>query len=188
MAKVGRDSQKQTLVARDGQLGDHLSALGTLALSARMKRLSDMMVREAHVLYRELELGIEPNWYLVFLLLEEHKTLSVTEIATAIGWSHPSVVSLIREMQKAGFVAAEQDANDGRRTLLKLSARGRAQLKVARPVWDASRRGIEALLAESGVDLMRGLDALEAALRTRGYRQRTRDAMALSAPRKRRKQ
>ena len=80
MAKVGRDSQKQALVARAGQLGDHLSALGTLALSARMKRLSDMMVREAHVLYRELELGIEPNWYLVFLLLEEHKTLSVTEI------------------------------------------------------------------------------------------------------------
>jgi DNA-binding MarR family transcriptional regulator len=84
-------------------------------------------------------------------------------------------------------VAAEQDASDGRRTLLKLSARGRAQLKVARPVWDASRRGIEALLAESGVDLMRGLDALEAALRVRGYRQRTRDAMALAAPRKGRK-
>jgi DNA-binding MarR family transcriptional regulator len=161
---------------------DHLSALGSLALSARMKRVSDMMVREAHVLYRELELGIEPNWYLVFLLLDEHKKLSVTEIATALGWSHPSVVSLVGAMQDAGFVAAEEDATDRRRTLLKLSARGRAQLKTARPVWDASRRAIEALMAESGVDWMRGLDALEAALRERGYRQRTLDAMAVAAP------
>lgn len=167
-------------------VGDHLSTLGVLALSARMKRISDLMVRDAHVLYRELELGIEPNWYLVFLLLDAHGQMSVKEIATALGWSHPSVVSLTGEMLRAGFLMAEGDAEDGRRTLLKISANGRAKLKVARPIWDASRRGVEALIAESGVDLMQGLDALDAALAQRGYRQRTLDAMSAEAPKPRR--
>ncbi len=167
-------------------MGDHLSALGALALSARMKRLSDRMVREAHALYRELELGIEPNWYLVFLLLDEGARRSVTEIAAALGWSHPSVVSLTGDMQKAGYIALEGDPDDRRRTLLKLSASGRARLKAARPIWEASQRGIEGLIAESGVDFLRGLDALEAALSERGFRQRTLDALAAAAPRARR--
>lgn len=167
-------------------VGDHLSALGVLALSARMKRISDLMVRDAHVLYRELQLGIEPNWYLVFLLLDARGQMSVKEVATALGWSHPSVVSLTGEMLRAGFLVAEGDAYDGRRTLLKLSVSGHAKLKVVRPIWDASRRGIESLIAESGVDLMQGLDALDAALAQRGYRQRTLDAMSHEAPKPRR--
>ena len=153
---------------------DYLASLGPFALTARMKRLSDAMTHEARTLYRELGLDIEPSWYLVFSLLDEGRRLAVTEIASALGWSHPTVVALTSQLIKRGFVEVEGDPADGRRTLLKLSKEGRAQAKLAKPVWDASQRALEGLVAETGADVMAALTALDEALGRSGYRDRVR--------------
>ena len=161
---------------------EHLSSLGALALAARMKRISDAMVQEARGLYRQLDLDVEPNWYLVFLLLEDGAARSVGELATALGFAHPSVLALTGRMVERGLLDATGDPRDGRVTLLRLTARGVKALQQARPVWDASRRGIEGMLAEVGVDVLGALDALDAALARRGFADRTLDELAATEP------
>ncbi len=153
--------------------GDYLASLGALGLTARLKRLSDRMLHEARLLYRELELHVEPNWHLVFLLLEERGQLSVTEIAGALGWTHPSVVKVTSQMRAQGLLEAKGQPGDRRRTLLRLSAAGRAQLAAARPIWDAGRRGLEELIDDAGGGILPALAALEAAVAERGFRRRT---------------
>jgi DNA-binding MarR family transcriptional regulator len=161
---------------------EHLASLGALALAARMKRISDAMVQEARGLYRQLDLDVEPNWYLVFLLLEDGSARSVGELATALGFAHPSVLALTGRMVERGLLDATGDPRDGRVTLLRLTARGVKALQQARPVWDASRRGIEGMLAEVGVDVLGALDALDAALARRGFAGRTLDELAATRP------
>lgn len=162
---------------------DYLASLGPFALTARLKRLSDAMTHEARALYRELGLEVEPSWYLVFSLLEGGRRLSVTEIASALGWSHPTVVALTSQLVKRGFVELEDDPADGRRTLLTLSKEGRAEAKLAKPVWEASRRGLEGLVAEAGVDVLGALDALDRALARKGYGERAVEELTAASKR-----
>ena len=89
---------------------DLLLQLGPLALSARLKRLSDQMNAEARTLYAELELPIEPSFYLVFLCLEAHGELGVMALTKLLGWSHPSVIALVRRMTERGLVRGELSA------------------------------------------------------------------------------
>ncbi len=152
---------------------DYLHSLGALALAARLKRLSDRMVHDARALYEELGLPIEPNWYLVFLLLELRGPLAVTEIASALGWAHPSVVAVVAKMQKRGLIVGRASREDGRRTLLTLSKKGHTQLATARPVWKAAAGGVQSLIDEAGGEVMPLVDALERAFTRRGLRQRT---------------
>lgn len=144
------------------------------------------MVQDARNLYQELGIDIEPNWYLLFMLLEKHRQMSVTEMAKAIGWAHPSVVKLAKHMLQLGLLESEGDPNDQRVTLLRLSSLGHTRLKEAMPVWEASRRGLEELIQECGVDLMAALDALDGALALRSYATRTRSKLA-ERPRRGRK-
>jgi DNA-binding MarR family transcriptional regulator len=107
---------------------------------------------------------------------------SVGELATALGFAHPSVLALTGRMVERGLLDATGDPRDGRVTLLRLTARGVKALQQARPVWDASRRGIEGMLAEVGVDVLGALDALDAALARRGFAGRTLDELAATRP------
>jgi DNA-binding MarR family transcriptional regulator len=158
---------------KKGDGNDYLASLGPLALAARLKRLSDRMMHDGRLLYRDLRLNLEPNWYLVFLLLEREGKLSITEVASALGWTHPSLVSLKSAMLERGFLQAFGAPEDGRRKLLRLSKRGLAELERARPVWDGARRGVKQLLDETGVDVLQAVGALEAALARSGFRRRT---------------
>jgi DNA-binding MarR family transcriptional regulator len=165
---------------------DHLGSIGALALAARLKRMSDEMSQDARRLYAQIGLQVEPNWFIVFSILEERGRASVTEIANAIGWAHPSVVALTRRMHERRLLEVEEDPRDGRQTLLGLSPAGRALAARARPVWEAARRGIERMLGEAGVDLAT-LSALEAALEQRGFRDRTLDFLDVQPARRRRR-
>jgi DNA-binding MarR family transcriptional regulator len=155
---------------------DYLASLGALALTARLKRLTDRLMYDARSLYEELGLGIEPNWHLVFLLLEERDTMTVTEITAALGVAHPSVVAITTRMAERGYLKQQANPTDGRSKRLRLTAKGKAKLAAAKPIWEASRLGLEGLLAETGVDVLALVTALEIALDHRGYRERTLDA------------
>jgi DNA-binding MarR family transcriptional regulator len=162
---------------RSAQRRDYLVSLGALALAARLKRISDRMIQESRLLYRQLEATVEPNWYLVFLLLERYGELSVTEIADALQMAHPSIATVIARMEERGYLEAADNPVDRRQRLLRLSALGHAQLAASRPAWDAVRRGLQQLIDESGGTFLPALDSLEAALTRRGFRHRTLDAL-----------
>ena len=55
-------------------------------------------------LYKELGMEIEPNWYVIFRLLQKHGELTVMEIADKIGFAHPSVISIVNKMIKANYL------------------------------------------------------------------------------------
>ena len=160
---------------------DYLVSLGAMALAARLKRISDRMIQESRSLYRQLDATIEPNWYLVFLLLERRGALSVVEIARELRMAHPSVATVIARMLARGLLEATDNHGDRRRRLLRLSPTGRAQLVALRPAWEAARRGLEQLIDESGGAFLPALDSLEAALTRRGFRRRTLDVLEAKA-------
>ncbi len=139
---------------------DFVSELGYLSLAVRLKRISDQMMHGARQLYKQQGLDIEPNWYLIFRLLEKRGSLSITEIGEELGFSHPSVISIVKKMRDKGFLTCAADPDDSRRQLIKLSKKAVEALPRFQAFWQAGERSIASLFPGES-DFLKQLQLLE---------------------------
>ncbi|WP_160114305.1 MULTISPECIES: MarR family winged helix-turn-helix transcriptional regulator [Aquimarina] len=93
-------------------------------------------MHDARRVYDYLELPIEPNWHLIFLLLKEQKQLSVTEISKALEFSHPSVITIIKKMKKVGYVTSRANAKDSRKQIIELTEKAYKELPKLQAEWN----------------------------------------------------
>jgi DNA-binding MarR family transcriptional regulator len=145
----------------------YLSSLGELALGSRLKALSDHFYAAADEVYRACGASIESRWFPVLRYLWENGETTVSDVAAAIGQTHSAVSQLADKLVRAGLVKRGKDADDGRRSLLLLTAKGRSALTALGPIWVAVRRGVIASLGEDGAALLTALAATEQALAER---------------------
>lgn len=115
-------------------MDDFIDTLKYYGLSARIKRLSDTLNMESRTINSYLGFDIEPNWHLIFLSLKE-QSLSVTEVAKQLGFSHPAIVKIIKKMKERDFVKSVQDQKDSRKQLLSLTAKSRKLMPKFEQEW-----------------------------------------------------
>ncbi len=155
---------------------DLITDLGELALASRLKRLSERLLRDVSRVYRELDAPFEARWFPLLRALLAESPQAVTQLARALGLTHPAVNQLAGEMARAGLVLTARDRRDERRRLLRLSKKGRDVAARLAPVWKEIRGANHELLAEarttSGHDLLAALAATETALTVRGMHAR----------------
>jgi DNA-binding MarR family transcriptional regulator/GNAT superfamily N-acetyltransferase len=163
-----------------GSETDFIEDLGLLAFVTRLKRLSDAMLHDGRRLYRDLGIDIEPNWYVVFKLLEHQGPYTVTQIADKIGFAHPSVIPIVNRMIKAGYLEEIRDVADGRKRFLKLTPKATEKLPEFDRVWRAGTAGIKRMLSD--IDALEFLRILEERVASRGFRARTLDELANQKP------
>jgi len=125
---------------------DFLIEMGYAGLTGRLKRLSDAFIYQTRDFYREHESDIEPNWHMIFMLLQKNEKMTVTEIADALQLSHPAIVKLINKMKKRGYVDSEIDPQDNRKYQLMLSQKAIKKLPVLEQYWTAGIKALEELL------------------------------------------
>lgn len=146
----------------------YLPSLAQLALGSRLKSLSDHFYGAVDEVYRACGAGVESRWFPVLRFLWEHGETTVSDVATAIGQTHSAVSQLADKLVDAELVERRKDAQDGRRSLLVLTAKGRHALAALGPIWVAVRRGIMQSLGEEGLQtLLAALSATEQALQER---------------------
>lgn len=150
---------------------DFSQSSGGAAIGARLRRLSDMIDRDAGLAYRDYGVEFEQRWFGLLNLLDRFGPLAVGQIASSLGISHVAVSQARASLEARGFIAAAPDKNDTRRRLLSLTPTGLSLVVSLRPLW---RRMDEASLAlnKEADDVVTALDALEAALARQSLRQR----------------
>ena len=143
----------------------YLPSLAQLALGSRLKSLSDHFYAAVDEVYRTCGAGVESRWFPVLRFLWENGETTVSDVAQAIGQTHSAVSQLADKLVDAGLVCRKKDAQDGRRSLLALTDKGRTDLASLGPIWVSVRRGIVKSLGEDGLEaLLSALAATEAAL------------------------
>ena len=150
---------------------DFLTELGFLSFVTRLKRACDAMLHDGRRLYKKLEMDIEPNWYVVFRLLERHGELTVTEIAEKIRFAHPSVITIVNKMIKAGYVESSKCAMDSRKRLLVLTEKAEIELPRFEQVWSAGVSTLKKMLND--IDALELVGLLESRINERGFQERT---------------
>lgn len=152
-------------------------SLGELALASRLKFLSEKLQQDVEKIYKDLNLDFEPKWFLIYYQLTIHGSMSITEIATAAGYSHPAVNQISSEMMEAGIVVSETCHQDKRKRILSLSEKGKKMNEVLLPLWQYIQRANRELLDDSQIDFLAALDSIEKALEQKSIYARVSDAI-----------
>lgn len=150
---------------------DFVNELGYLALATRLKRISEAMVHSGRQMYKTLGMDIEPNWYLIFKLLQKYEQLSVMEMATKLHFSHPSVISLVNKIEVAGYIESSVDKSDSRKRQFRLTEKAIINLPEWEKVWEAGTIGVEKIFSDT--NFLDQLESLEIHLSQQDFKERT---------------
>lgn len=151
---------------------DFLTEIKFAGITSRLKRLSDDILYSTREYYKTVGLDIEPNWHLIFLLLEKSGSLTITEISKELRMSHPACVKIINKMKKKNYVTTKTDDNDLRRQLLTLSDKSKEQLPTFHKHWDACIKTMKELLEQS-TNFDDDLRQIEIRIGEKSYKERT---------------
>lgn len=109
---------------------------GILAISTRLQRLAETLRKDGVLIYKANNIDFEPKWFPVIYTLYFKPVLSVVEIANEIGYTHPSTITLLKELEKEKLIRSKKDKADERKRLLQLTAKGQALIEQMKPVWE----------------------------------------------------
>jgi len=127
---------------------DYIAQLQYYGLISRIKRLSDNTLADGRKLYKFIDIGIEPNWFLIFFILEEKKETSISEIANILQFAHPSVITIVKKMKKAGYLKIKGSKSDKRMQIIQLSPKAIKQLSEMHRVWEACNIAVGSLFTD----------------------------------------
>lgn len=140
-----------------------IESLGELALATRLLRLSEQTRKDVTRIYREHHLEFESKWFPVLYVLSKKGPMGVVDLAAEIGYAHPSVIALVREMQKQKLVRSAGSRSDGRRKILSLTAKAEGMMEEFRPLWNDFLK-VNKVIFNNGSSLLKAVEDAEAAL------------------------
>ncbi|WGQ11653.1 MarR family transcriptional regulator [Pedobacter gandavensis] len=154
-----------------------IDELGILALSTRLQRLSEQLRKDGALLYKTYEIDFEPKWFPVIYTLHHKQPLGVVELATEIGYTHPSTISLLKELEKQKLIRSKKDKKDERKRLVQLTAKGEELIAKMQPVWQLMTR-ILSEVTDTEHNLLKALTEAEEKLKQQSFIQRALQAAA----------
>lgn len=147
---------------------------GILAISTRLQRLSEQLRKDGFQIYKANDIDFEPKWFPVIYTLHFKPVLSVVELAAEIGYTHPSTISLLKELEKEKLIRSDKDKQDERKRLISLTKKGEKLLDKMQPVWQIMIRSLTEITNTTN-NLMMAITEVEARLKEKSFFERTQE-------------
>jgi DNA-binding MarR family transcriptional regulator len=118
------------------------------------EQIAEVLQSAAVLVVRHLTCGHGPTSAAVLAQLDDYRPARISVLAAACGVSQPYMTELVGRLHRQGLVARFRDPQDGRATLVDITASGQAQLlQVQRSVHDRVVELLEVLPAEDQATL-----------------------------------
>jgi len=148
-----------------------IDEIGILAISTRLQRLSEQLRKDGALVYKSFDIDFEPKWFPVIYTLHIKEILSVVEIASEIGYSHPSTISLLKELEKLKIISSKKDKLDERKRLIVLTTKGKELVVKMQPVWAVMKNALKEI-TDNQNNLLKAIEETEQNLIRKGFLQR----------------
>lgn len=123
--------------------------------------LTATITEDASQLYQLYGIDLKPKWFPVFYTMSVTSGQTISDIATAIGHSQPSVSKIIAEMTRKGLVEQLEDSTDKRRNVVKLSPKGYELTEKIKDQYTDVHAAIEQISAQTKNDLWEAIEEWE---------------------------
>jgi DNA-binding MarR family transcriptional regulator len=154
-----------------------INELGILAIATRLQRLAEQMRKDGLLIYKAHGVDFEPKWFPVIYTLHVKPVLSVVELSAEIGYSHPSTITLLKELEKQKLIKSGKDKTDERKRLVQLTEKGKALINQMKPVWQIMIAA-STQLTETKNNLMKAIEEVEQQMELQSFYQRAKVIMA----------
>lgn len=144
---------------------------GILAISTRLQRLAEQLRKDGVLIYKANNIEFEPKWFPVIYTLHFKPVLSVVEIAAEIGYTHPSTISLLKELEKEKLIRSKKDKADERKRLIMLTAKGQELIERMKPVWEIIKAAAVEI-TDTQNNLMKAIAEAEEKLKQQSFLER----------------
>jgi DNA-binding MarR family transcriptional regulator len=144
---------------------------GELALSSRLQRLTEQIRRDGALVYKSYGIDFEPKWFPVIYTLHLKPIMSVVEIATEIGYTHPSTISLLKKLEKMKLIKSGKDKTDERKRTIQLTNKGLELVEQVKPIWKLIDAALTEL-SQTKNNLMLAINEFEAQFKKESYYER----------------
>ncbi|MFP8892758.1 MarR family winged helix-turn-helix transcriptional regulator [Chryseobacterium sp. EZn1] len=148
-----------------------INEAGILAISTRLHRLSEQLRKDGALIYKAFGIDFELKWFPVIFTIYKKEMASVVEIANEIGYTHPSTITLLKELEKQELIQWEKDKQDERKRLFKLTSKGQELIEKMKPVWELMSQ-ILGDIADNKNNLLTGIDEAEEKIANQSFYQR----------------
>ncbi|BDX08328.1 bifunctional helix-turn-helix transcriptional regulator/GNAT family N-acetyltransferase [Planctobacterium marinum] len=138
-----------------------IEELGELFLGTRLKRLSDHLYDEVDKIYKRHEIALSSRITAIIFLLYQDGDAAITEIADALGITHPAVNQMSKKLSQQGYINARPDDKDERRRLLSLTPAGKELVEQLVPIWENLQYCLDDMLKASEHQLLPAVLDLE---------------------------
>jgi len=145
--------------------------MGYVALATRLKRISDKMTYSTRLMYKKMNIDIEPNWYLVLILVEKTPNISVMEIAKNLNFTHQSVIAITTKMVNRDYLHISKGIEDKRKTIFNLTSKSIEILPKISEIWETGKDVIYQLL-NGDTSITKYLEILESNLDEKSFGER----------------
>ncbi|MFC0517981.1 MarR family transcriptional regulator [Mucilaginibacter angelicae] len=144
---------------------------GILAISTRLQRLAEQLRKDGVLIYKANNIEFEPKWFPVIYTLHFKPVLSVVEIAAEIGYTHPSTISLLKELEKEKLIRSKKDKADERKRLITLTTKGQELIERMKPVWEIIKAAAVEI-TDTQNNLMKAIAEAEEKLKQQSFLER----------------
>lgn len=106
-----------------------------LGFGSRMKRLSDVLMRDVKKVYKSLYIDFDPSLFPIFKTIKDEGTVSIGDITNALQISQPAVTQFTNTLMKKELIKISNDEFDRRKKMISLSKKGMALTTKLEPIW-----------------------------------------------------
>lgn len=148
-----------------------INEAGILAISTRLHRLSEQLRKDGAMIYKAFGIDFELKWFPVIFTIYKKETASVVEIANEIGYTHPSTITLLKELEKLKILEWKKDISDERKRLFLLTAKGIELVEKMKHVWELVAIVLSEI-ADNENNLLKAIDEAEEKIANQSFYQR----------------
>lgn len=148
-----------------------INEAGILAISTRLHRLSEQLRKDGAMIYKAFGIDFELKWFPVIFTIYQKELASVVEIANEIGYTHPSTITLLKELEKLELIQWQKDKQDERKRLFSLTTKGKGLIEKMKPVWELMA-AVLGDIADNKNNLLAAIDEAEDQLASQSFYQR----------------
>ncbi|WP_411897405.1 MarR family winged helix-turn-helix transcriptional regulator [Elizabethkingia occulta] len=148
-----------------------INEAGILAISTRLHRLSEQLRKDGALIYQTFGIDFELKWFPVIFTIYKKEVAGVVEIANEIGYTHPSTINLLKELENKELIQWEKDKQDERKRLFMLTSKGKELIEKMQPVWELMSK-ILGDIADNENNLLKAIDQAEEKIASQSFYQR----------------
>ena len=148
---------------------DVLRGFGELGLGSRLKRISELTMKETQLVYDYFNIEFDPYYFPVFKIISSKNGVTTSEIKTSLELSQPAITQVINKLSKKQLVLFKNDKLDKRKKIVHLSNKGKKLLIQLTPIWRAIDFTVKTYTSKQSSSLLEHLNNFENNLKTKSF-------------------